>query len=253
LKIILNADDVGMNKSVNQATARLIEQGMVTSISIMPNESEFQSAVELTKMYPHVSAGVHLNISSGKPLSATGLLPILDENGCFRNNLRTTNPNRSLRAAIFREWCLQVERLINQNIEISHVDSHYHTHTIPGLLQILFALQRRYKIRSIRLTKNLYLSSDKPPMWKILSKSVVNTAIRRISKVTIADKFTEFSTFHDIQSTLDPNIGVIELMLHPGSEVPEYQREIDLLESHWQTLVESQVEITNYSNLCGRA
>jgi predicted glycoside hydrolase/deacetylase ChbG (UPF0249 family) len=234
LKIILNADDVGINENVNHATAQLIEEGLVSSISIMSTGMEFQHAVDLSKSHPNVSAGIHLNIAEGRPLRANGLNPILDDNGKFRNNLKSLIPNRPLYTAIFREWCAQTERLIDHGIKISHIDSHYHVHTFPPLFRVLYALQRRYKIQSVRLTKNLYISTDTPPHWKSLSKSIFNAAIRRFPNVNTANLFTDFDTFHEILSSLEMRADVIEVMLHPGSEVDDYQREIELLRTPWR-------------------
>src|SRR5882757_5858501 len=67
-KLIINADDFGMSREVNEGTKQGIKQGIITSVSVMTNMPYFNEAVRFLKKYPHVSVGLHFNITEGKSL-----------------------------------------------------------------------------------------------------------------------------------------------------------------------------------------
>src|ERR1700748_1221382 len=66
--LIINADDFGMNKEVNEGIKLGIKQGVVTSVSVMTNMPFFEDAMRFLSDYPRVSVGLHFNITEGKPL-----------------------------------------------------------------------------------------------------------------------------------------------------------------------------------------
>src|ERR1700733_1674189 len=67
-KLIINADDFGMSQEVNEGTKKGIEQGIITSVSVMANMPFFEDAVRFLRKHPKVSVGLHFNITEGKPL-----------------------------------------------------------------------------------------------------------------------------------------------------------------------------------------
>ncbi len=84
-RIIVNADDLGWNRQVNQATRVLMEAGLVTSATIMANGPCWSEAIDLARSKPDLSFGVHLNLTGGRPLCGSRLLePLLDDDGNFR-------------------------------------------------------------------------------------------------------------------------------------------------------------------------
>jgi len=80
---------------------------------------------------------VHLKRFAWQPLTHDpDLRAILDDSGCFAGNrLREVNITGALRAALVREWCAQVARIQAAGVQISHLDSHHHMHTVPACSQ----------------------------------------------------------------------------------------------------------------------
>src|ERR1700734_1066609 len=70
--VIINADDFGMSSAVNSAILSGVEQGLVTSTSIMANMPGFEEAVRLEREHDLLRGrvGVHLNLTEGRPLTA---------------------------------------------------------------------------------------------------------------------------------------------------------------------------------------
>lgn len=132
-------------------------QGCITSSTILANGPAFDNAILRIRDYPQCSIGVHLNLTEFRPLVAGGLFPILDGEGCFAGGrIRHIPIGGQLREAIFQEWCAQIERLASLGLRPSHIDSHHHVHTIPALFPVLKRVQRRFGLRKVRITMNIY-------------------------------------------------------------------------------------------------
>ena len=74
-RLIVNADDLGASDVVNDAIFREIEKGRVTSSTFLANGPGVDKAAKAAKQFPHVSFGVHLNLTEYYPLSGD---PALD-------------------------------------------------------------------------------------------------------------------------------------------------------------------------------
>lgn len=83
-RLIMTADDYGMCESVDKAIDAGIENGMITTTNVMVNMETVDNARCLRAKYPHISVGVHWNVTTGKPVSDPGEIPTLvDESGEF--------------------------------------------------------------------------------------------------------------------------------------------------------------------------
>lgn len=59
--LIVNADDFGYSHSINKGIIEAIENGIVTSTSVMVNATAADEAKDLTK-YPNLSVGLHFEL-----------------------------------------------------------------------------------------------------------------------------------------------------------------------------------------------
>lgn len=83
-KIIITADDYGMCDAVDKAIDAGIENGMITTTNVMLNMDSLDSARTLRSRYPHVSVGIHWNVTTGRPVLPASEVPsLVDENGVF--------------------------------------------------------------------------------------------------------------------------------------------------------------------------
>src|SRR5471032_1244484 len=64
-RLIVNADDFGLSASVNSAVIRGHREGILTTASLMVNESGFDEAVKLAKENPSLGVGLHLTLLVG--------------------------------------------------------------------------------------------------------------------------------------------------------------------------------------------
>jgi chitin disaccharide deacetylase len=248
-RIIVNADDLGLNQQVNDAAAALMEAGLVTSATIMANGLCWSEAVALARSKPNLSFGVHLNLTSGRPLCSDRMLgPLLDDEGNFKKLENYAHLPRRVIAGAFREWCAQVERIHQSGIRISHLDSHQFLHTQPRFFGILKRLQHRFEIRKVRLSKNLY-TPDKVLRSRALlyQKAAWNFALRNLYRTKTTAGFTDFATFVEVVRRRELPYATLELMVHPGNE--KYAEETALL-SFWRPQdLPFTVRLINYNEL----
>lgn len=69
-KLFINADDFGLNASVNKAIVESFNSGLINSTTVMANMPGFEEAVNLIHEYKlDRNIGVHLVLTDGLPLT----------------------------------------------------------------------------------------------------------------------------------------------------------------------------------------
>jgi len=169
-QFILNADDFGMSKAFNDAILKGFEVGLLKSTSLTANGVAFDDAV--SRIIPQaqgLSIGVHLNIIEGKALT-NGLNLLCDKNNEFNNSyigliLKSYGTKRKeFLNQVEQEFRTQIEKVLSVYPDVSHIDSHVHTHAIPPIFELVCKLAQEYKIPYIRT------QGEKPyivPYWKM--------------------------------------------------------------------------------------
>ncbi len=249
-QIIVNADDLGLSAEVNEAIFRAMESGVITSATLLSNGPAVIPAARMLQRFPNCSFGVHLNLTEFQRLGAespTALFAILDEHNCFKGDaIREVRISAPMLKAIYREWCAQIDNLIQLGVQPSHFDSHHHIHTIPQMLPVLAALRRRYRINKARISRNMYDHAAPTSRVLLAKKWVYNQALRCIGFKTTRI-FTELEVFIRVCAARPPAEPLIELMVHPGSALSS--EEPGLLESDWTKRLSYPVALVSYKAL----
>jgi predicted glycoside hydrolase/deacetylase ChbG (UPF0249 family) len=253
MKIIVNCDDLGASTPVNDSIFDLMQQGRVTSATLMMNGAALEDALGRIGTFRQCSFGVHLNVTEFAPLSThPGLLPLLNAQGEFAGNAqrrpREIPLNASIREGVYAEWCAQIERALALGVPVSHLDSHHHVHTRPSLLGILKRVQERYGIRRVRLRANLLsLPISTRKRISLLRQVAWNAALRGFAGAETCDAFAAFSVFHARLLAGFDGRGAIELMCHPGRE--QYAAETELLRGPWKDRLAPDARLIGYNEL----
>jgi predicted glycoside hydrolase/deacetylase ChbG (UPF0249 family) len=129
--LIVNADDYGHSPGVSEGIRRAHLEGIVTSTSAMMNGTYIdQELPDLLKQCPRIGAGVHLVITSGKPLLPIAALP-----GIMRLSVDGEHFNKDIAGVIDQidaaevkaEWQAQIEKFIRlAGRAPDHLDAHHH-------------------------------------------------------------------------------------------------------------------------------
>lgn len=250
MRIIVNADDLGISEPVNEAIFHGLQRKVITSATMLANGAAVKAAARELRRFPGCSFGVHLNLTEFEPVCAQScrdLKPILNEENCFNGNrIREVHISVAMLRAIYREWCCQIESLIQLGVEPSHIDAHHHVHTIPQMLPVLRALRKRYKIGKVRISRNLYGDSEHPERSLLVKKRAFNLGLRAAGFRTTGI-FTDLQTFVRKCGNRVPAAASAELMTHPGSSATA--GEAGLLAEHWPSKLSYEVALISYKML----
>lgn len=153
--LILNADDFGMTRGINEAIVRAHREGILTSATLMATGAAFDDAVAKAKATPTLGVGCHLVLTGGTAAAPREKIPSLaDERGHFPESLLAFVAKVSSGAIrteeIELELRAQIEKVRNAGIEPTHVDSHKHTHAHPRVLRAVCRVARELKIPFLR-------------------------------------------------------------------------------------------------------
>jgi len=251
--IIVNADDLGATPKVNDDTFELIRQGKITSATMIANAPHLEDTFHRIGNYDSCSFGVHLNLTEFRPLVHTkAIQPLLDENGQFAgyDKVLSVSIDASLTDAVFTEFCTQIERCISAGVEVSHIDSHHHVHTIPWVFRVLKRVEKKFNIRRVRISKNIYGPRQHASVQLRIKKTIYNFFLRHYVKTATTNGFCEFQAFHEIATTTVLKHKLIELMIHPGSiDYKGSEEETDLLKTDWENQLMFPVKLISYNDL----
>lgn len=244
-RVIVNADDLGMSEKVNDAVFTLLEKRRVTSATMLANGPAFGAAAIRARQYPHCSFGVHLNLTEFAPLvrrATAGTLVTAD--GKLSSHWRSGAPSPALLAGAYRELCAQIDRARAELGSISHIDSHHHIHTMPALFPVVAALVKKYHIRKIRPSRNIFMTRDRKSPLLMTKKWVWNNTARHLLGLKAADYFTDLLSFIDARPAHPCSV---EVMVHPGHDA--YAEEFEILNREWWTHTCLETSFINYHEL----
>lgn len=157
-RLIVNADDFGFTAGVNRAIVEAHTRGIVTSTTLMATGRAFEDAVRLARTVPHLSVGCHIVLIDGEPvLEGRELGSIASKssgNARFRDGLKSfaalALAGRFSANEIEAEVSAQIRKLQTAGIEVSHVDTHKHTHLFPTVLGPLLRAARACGVNAVR-------------------------------------------------------------------------------------------------------
>jgi predicted glycoside hydrolase/deacetylase ChbG (UPF0249 family) len=128
--LVIHADDLGMNHSVNRAIFEALEEGWVTSASILVPCPWFPEVAKWAKEHPDSDLGIHQALNSEwtalrwGPVSGRDRVPsLLDANGYLPLETDAVTQNAKL-PEVETELRSQIEWAKASGIHLSHLDSH---------------------------------------------------------------------------------------------------------------------------------
>ena len=271
--IIINADDYGYYACISKGILQGAEHGAITATGFMANSPDFTEYAEWLKSVSELDIGVHLNISYGAPLSielADYLNPWQGEFPDKLTMVRSILTGKLPVQMIEKEWRLQIERCLRQQIDIRFLNSHEHLHMLPPLYKIFCQLVNEYQLFNSRKTTPEWLMPlSLGALFRNSALSAINVFNSQQSMFQ-SPKLLGLNESGDLTITyLNKILGslkrgrVYELMCHPGyfdsdeitnSALLRYHRweaELNLLlsDEFGHLCVQQGVELINYRQL----
>jgi len=233
--LIVNADDFGLAPGVTQGILELARLGIVTSTSAIVTVPGSLEALAQARQ-AGLDVGVHLTLCAGAPLLRSHLVPSLVEPGgrfvSAYSIVRRRFSGRLRLAEVEREWAAQVEHVLAAGIRPSHLDSHCHLHSVPGLYRLTLRLARRYGIPGVRRAHSGFiLQAPRLPAVRRIPRSGGTPdghpyQPAHFSVLTVLGRNRTLRPLEALLRALPA--GVTELVCHPGY-VDEALRRVDPL------------------------
>jgi hopanoid biosynthesis associated protein HpnK len=160
-RLIVNADDFGRSRSINEAVIRAHREGILTSASLMMNEVACDEAVELARENPRLGVGLHLTLLCGHSAISPSKIPgLVNARGEFSEKPATSGMryfvNRDLREQLRAEIHEQFKRFGKTGLELDHLNGHLHMHMHPVVFRILMDDWEKLGFRRARLTRDRF-------------------------------------------------------------------------------------------------
>jgi chitin disaccharide deacetylase len=155
-RLIINADDFGLTPGVNRAIAELHQAHALTSATLMATGAAFEDAVAIAHANPTLGVGCHIVLTDGTPVSPPKSIPTLigPDGKNFRPSLidfiQALLRGSIREEEIESEATAQVQKLQCAGINVTHLDTHKHTHLFPQVARPLLRIAERCSVRAIR-------------------------------------------------------------------------------------------------------
>jgi chitin disaccharide deacetylase len=258
-QLILNADDFGMTRGVNEGIIRAHREGVLTSTTLMAGGPAFADAAERAKQNPELGVGCHLVLVGGHAISKREDIPTLaGDAGQLPASLpdfvaRVTS-GRIRMEEIELEMRAQIEKIRAAGIKPTHLDTHKHTHAHPRVMEALGRVAQstgitrvRKPMESIRdswessrgeragITMQLMAAaavSAMEPQFEAIARKYGLRSPDHFLGLAITGKMGPAQLRQMIETLED---GQTEIMLHPGVCDEELRQSRTRLTQHRQT------------------
>ena len=204
-KLVVNADDFGFTRDVNQGIVEAHRHGILTATTLMAYGAAFEDAVRLARENPRLDIGVHLVLVGEAPYP--------------KNVAQLTGAVALRHIRIYDELIGQVRRVVDAGIEPTHLDTHKHTHLLPPVLDAVARIAEECKIPWVRRPFDFSygnFSYDNPgiPWTKRLISRMFPIVSGRFSRVLRRHGCRSTDHFAGFQITGRYDAGVLARLIH---------------------------------------
>ena len=170
---MVNADDFGLSRSVNEAALRGFHEGVLRSVSIMAAGEAFEEAARMVRDLPGLSAGIHVTLVDGRAVLPPSKIPgLVGSNGFFldespaKAGIRYWMQRDRIRVQLEAEIEAQFDRLEEAGLRPSHADSHHHLHVHPVIFGTLCRVAVRRGVEWIRIPPGPFRTALGGGLWE---------------------------------------------------------------------------------------
>jgi hypothetical protein len=216
-----------LSHSENKATIRALEQGLVSSYSMMVPCRGFAEMADFAKNNPQFDYGIHLTLTCeweevrfGPVLPAAEVPSLVDGQGHFYNSREALKKSASA-DEIKKELKAQIEKAYAFGLKPSHLDSHmYSVGAKSEFFKVYKELGREYNLP-------VFLNKQLLEMVGLYAEEHLTTKDLTIDYAYVG-KFADFekgnlSAYYDeVLNNLNPGLNII--LIHPAFDNDEMKK-----------------------------
>lgn len=167
--LIINADDLAMSHSENDASFTALDNKLVTSATVMVAAPWFGEVAAYARAHPDVDLGLHLTLTAEwqtfrwGPVTPRTLVPsLVGPDGFFYSTTEEFASHAKV-GEVETEIRAQIERAKAMGLEPTHLDAHMHAlYASPQLFAVLRKVAGDYRL-PIRMARNEQVFRDLLP------------------------------------------------------------------------------------------
>ena len=242
--VVVNADDLGLSREINQGIFAGIERGVISDVSLMVRAPYAGEAVRTLKGMGLRKVGLHVDLDAQLGWSSPGRerfsrceLGVLLEDPTYVERLR-----EDIRS--------QIERFIDEGLDPVHIDTHHHVHGFFPIFRELVELARQYRIPALRHSRSGYTLTTREAI------PFDEPVYRRMEDLLRAEGIFFCSTMAEgAQKLGELDSFPAELVVHPSLGGDAWRsRELETLmdESFSRALAARGIELAGFRDLAGR-
>jgi predicted glycoside hydrolase/deacetylase ChbG (UPF0249 family) len=242
-KLIITADDYGLCEPVNRAIEECLAAETVRATCVMANMPAYDAARFLRKNHPHVSIGIHWNVTQGRPvLPPDKIFSLVDTQGLFyrASELRQRWWSGKVRRDdLYAELRAQFERLRDSIGTPDFWNTHQNVHVFPGLFPTFVALAKQFGVHAMRTHRRMTMSRGEtefgyhvrhPWYWmkgEVIAWWSARAAMRGATMPDARIYAPDYSTPEEMIEEVARRLALcsmknpVEVAIHPATEIVE--------------------------------
>lgn len=240
--VIANADDFGYRPEVSKAIIESHLKGVLTETSVLVN-SITKEEVELALKTSTLGFGLHLNITSGEPMSdrwkkkyGSLFRPKRNEPEQFNREIWFSFIKKFETEDVYYEYKAQIKSFKDMFGRLpSHIDSHHYTSAFSNIFPAFVKIAKEYKL-PVRRQVLFDFTGNQHPMGNIDHITQLNLELAK-DKIKTTNYFSllYFNRYENYLEVIESEISKIkdnesiELSFHPGLEENWRKRDLGIL------------------------
>lgn len=248
MRVMVSADDYGVTRNITDTILDVVDNGAISSVSIVANGNDFQHAIEEIKKRPEIYISVHVNLTEGKPLVGVGESILVGRSGRFKHSFQSlwfhyvfssNNTKKRIKQDVEIELRAQIRAIteaLPRGFPIG-INGHEHVHMIPFVFGALINLIKEFGIQYVRIPVEPFIfDSSKLSCYfnlNIVKHFLLNALSRyarrqingsgiEVPDVFIGVLFTGGMSLSVVRSALETSKfyqkspKMVEILFHPG-------------------------------------
>lgn len=156
--VVVNADDLGLSREINEGILMGMEKGVVSDASLMSEAPCAGDALDRLKASGIGHVGIHVNIDEQIGWSSPG------KERFSRNDLMSMLGKGDFLAVCRGRVRSQIEKVTHAGLFPTHIDTHHHVHGFPPIFNLILDLMKEYGIPAMRFSTEGYTLTTREPI-----------------------------------------------------------------------------------------